>query len=43
MAESRGVPVETLSSVAYRKAKGGFFRSRRHINLYIDEHEMRTK
>lgn len=27
----------------YRKAKGGFFRSRRHINLYIDEHEMRTK
>lgn len=27
----------------YRKAKGGFFRSRRHINLYIDEHNMRTQ
>lgn len=26
----------------YRKAKGGFFRSRRHINLYIDEHNMRN-
>ena len=27
----------------YRKAKGGFFRSKRHINLYIDEHNMRRK
>lgn len=27
----------------YRKAKGGFFRSRRHINLYIDEHNMRKE
>ncbi len=27
----------------YRKAKGGFFRSRRHINLFIDEHDMRRK
>ncbi len=25
----------------YNKAKGGFFRSKRHINLYIDEHNMR--
>lgn len=25
----------------YRKAKGGFFRSQRHINLFIDEHDMR--
>ena len=25
----------------YGKSKGGFFRSRRHINLYIDEHNMR--
>ena len=25
----------------YAKAKGGFFRSRRHINLYIDEQKMR--
>jgi len=27
----------------YRKAKGGFFRSKRHINLYIDEHNMRRQ
>ena len=27
----------------YAKAKGGFFRSRRHINLYIDEHDMRKQ
>lgn len=27
----------------YAKAKGGFFRSRRHINLYIDEHNMRKE
>lgn len=27
----------------YRKAKGGFFRSKRHINLFIDEHNMRRK
>ena len=25
----------------YAKSKGGFFRSRRHINLFIDEHNMR--
>ena len=24
----------------YRKAKGGFFRSKRHIKLYITEHKM---
>ncbi len=24
----------------YRKAKGGFFRSRRHIKLYIEEHSL---
>jgi large subunit ribosomal protein L19e len=27
----------------YRKAKGGFFRSKRHINLYIDEHSTRKE
>ncbi|MBN2881678.1 50S ribosomal protein L19e [Candidatus Woesearchaeota archaeon] len=27
----------------YLKAKGGFFRSKRHINLYIDEHELIKK
>jgi large subunit ribosomal protein L19e len=24
----------------YRKSKGGFFRNRRHIKLYIDEHNL---
>ena len=27
----------------YRKSKGGFFRSRRHIQLFIDEHGLRKK
>jgi large subunit ribosomal protein L19e len=27
----------------YRKAKGGFFRSRRHIKIYAEEHEMFNK
>lgn len=37
----------TISTQDYRdlyaKSKGGFFRSRRHINLYIDEHNMRQE
>ena len=27
----------------YMKAKGGFFRSKRHMELYISEHKMRKK
>ena len=27
----------------YMKAKGGFFRSKRHIELYITEHKLRDK
>jgi len=27
----------------YRKSKGGFFRSKRHIKLYIDEHDLAKK
>jgi large subunit ribosomal protein L19e len=27
----------------YRKAKGGFFRSRKHIKLYIEEHRLIKK
>ncbi len=27
----------------YAKSKGGFFRSKRHINLYIEENNMRVK
>lgn len=38
---------ETISSETYRdlyrKAKGGFFRSKRHINLFIDEHNLRRE
>ena len=26
----------------YRKSKGGYFRSRRHINLYLDEQKLRV-
>lgn len=28
---------------AYNKAKGGFFRSRRHIKIYLDEHKLTTR
>ncbi|MBN1275163.1 50S ribosomal protein L19e [Candidatus Woesearchaeota archaeon] len=27
----------------YRKAKGGFFRSKKHIKIYIDEHRLTKK
>ena len=27
----------------YRKSKGGFFRSKRHIKLYLDEHQLVKK
>jgi large subunit ribosomal protein L19e len=27
----------------YMKSKGGFFRSKRHIKLYIEEHKLATK
>jgi len=27
----------------YRKSKGGFFRSRRHIKMYIEEHNLAKK
>ena len=29
--------------ILYRKCSGGFFRSKRHIKLYIDEHELIKK
>tara|TARA_Y100000310_G_scaffold225157_1_gene227186 strand:+ start:201 stop:650 length:450 start_codon:yes stop_codon:yes gene_type:complete len=29
--------------ILYRKSKGGFFRSRRHIKLYIEEHNLGKK
>ena len=30
----------TVYHLLYRKSKGGFFRSKRHIKLYIDEHTL---
>ena len=27
----------------YRKSKGGFFRSKRHIKLYVEEHDLTKK
>jgi large subunit ribosomal protein L19e len=30
---------ETYNDI-YSKSKGGFFRSRRHINLYLEEHDL---
>jgi len=37
----------TISKPAYRelymKSKGGFFRSKRHLELYISEHELKKK
>ncbi len=38
--ENRTISDESFRDL-YAKAKGGFFRSRRHINLYIEEHSMR--
>ena len=36
--------IETATySNLYRKAKGGFFRSKKHIKLYIDEHRLIKK
>ncbi|MEK6903736.1 MAG: 50S ribosomal protein L19e [Nanoarchaeota archaeon] len=34
----RGVIPHALYHTLYKKAKGGFFRSRRHIHLYLEEH-----
>ena len=32
-----------IFSELYRKAKGGFFRSKRHLKLYIEEHKLVNK
>ncbi len=36
------VDVQTYRDL-YRKAKGGFFRNKRHISLYIEEHKLNTR
>ena len=42
MRDAGKLSTETFRDL-YLKAKGGFFRSKRHINLYIDEHELIKK
>ena len=37
--ESGHIDKATFSDL-YKKAKGGFFRSKKHIKLYIDEHRL---
>lgn len=34
---------KTVYHQLYRKAKGGFFRSKRHLKLYAEEHDLFTK
>lgn len=38
-----GVISRSDARVLYRKAKGGQFRSKRHINMYLDENDMRKE
>lgn len=39
----KGLIDKKTFSDLYRKAKGGFFRSKKHIKLYIDEHRLVKK
>tara|TARA_Y100000310_G_C20702941_1_gene831748 strand:+ start:665 stop:1138 length:474 start_codon:yes stop_codon:yes gene_type:complete len=38
--KEKGVIDSKTHRTLYRKSKGGFFRSRRHIKLYIEEHKL---
>lgn len=40
--ETSKINKDTYKEV-YSKSKGGFFRSRRHINLYLEEHDLIIK
>ncbi len=40
--EKKLIDTKTFTNL-YRKAKGGFFRSRKHIKLYIEEHRLIKK
>ena len=40
--EEKVIDAKTYRSL-YRKSKGGFFRSRRHVKLYIEEHDLAKK
>lgn len=41
--KERGVIAPVLFRTLYLKIKGGFFRSKRHIKLYLEEHELVKK
>ena len=40
--ESKLLSIENYKDL-YKKAKGGYFRSKRHIKLFIDEHKLITR
>lgn len=40
--DNENISKETYRSL-YKKAKGGFFRSKRHIKIYLDEHDLFIK
>lgn len=40
--ENKEISQETYREL-YMKSKGGFFRSKRHLELYITEHKLRVK
>lgn len=37
--QKKSITTRTFNDL-YKKSKGGFFRSRRHITIYIDEHNL---
>ena len=41
--KEKGFLTNEVYSGLYRKSKGGFFRSKRHIQLYIEEHKLVRK
>lgn len=41
--KEKGIIETKVYRLLYRKSKGGFFRSRRHIRLYIEEHNLGKK
>jgi large subunit ribosomal protein L19e len=40
---SKQIVTKTDYQILYLKAKGGFFRSKRHIKLYLEEHNLAQK
>ena len=41
--KSKKIISETVFKDLYRKSKGGFFRSKRHIKIYLQEHNLANK